>query len=201
MRWLFAGPLAILAGVCVGLIARQSGATQAFFAENGPVETLQALILAIVAAAFFLAFLRSSDSRALFCITGATAAAIAMTREVPRCGSTFFDGGVCMTGDGKTVAVSLALSAGATALWFAPIAWRRAIAIRNIAWVWPVAVVVVMLALADIAEAKVYMEIEEALELTAYAYLSTFGVWVLFHTRKLRPATLSERRGCRWPAE
>lgn len=201
LRWLFAAPLAILAGVLGGTLARQSSATRAFFAENGPIENLQASVLAVVAVLFVIAHLRSSDSRALFSIGAAAATVVAMTREIPRCGSAFFDGGLCMTAGWKTGVALSALALASFAAWLAPIAWRRAIAWRNLAWVWPAVVVAGILMLADLSETLVYMEIEEALELAAYAYLAAFGLWVLFHTRALPGGTLPERRSLRWPED
>jgi hypothetical protein len=188
--WLATAIAMILAGILLGFVVRQFDDIQAMFMEDGPIETLQALVLAIAAVIFAFAFLKSTGARAVFCAVAAFAIVFAVTRELPRCGSVFTGGGVCLPSGGKTTVVLSAAAVGVIAL-----LWRRrewtteVLRLSNLRWLWPCFVVVAMLAGAEAAEHRVHVEIEESLELAAYFYLIAYGAWILRNTSEptLRP--------------
>ena len=182
--WLIAAVLLVVAGVLLGFGVREVDDIQVMFMEDGPVETLQAGILAVAAVVFALAFLKSTGARAVFCVVATFAIVFAVTRELPRCDSAFNgDGGICLAGGWKRTIVLSTAALGLVAL-----LWRRrewtteVLRPANLLWVWPCLVIVLMLAGAEAAEHRVHIEIEESLELVAYLYLCAYGFWILRHT-------------------
>lgn len=178
LSWFVAAPVVAATATFLGLLARQFGAGRAFFAENGPVELLQAGILVAVVLVFLQALRRSSDARALFCLFVVYALVFAITREIPRCDSSFYGGGVCLSGNSKNGVAIVASLAAVVALVCLPIAWRRSLALSNLRWVWPMALIAAIVLCGELAENAKLPEIEEFLELAAYACLGIFGLQI-----------------------
>lgn len=157
-------------------LAAVAGAA-AFFAEDGPVETLQAGLVGVAGLMFLLGFRRSGDAKAIFCLGMAVAMGLAMQREIPNCASAYYDEGVCLPATGKAVFVGLlfvgaliCLATKRPRLWsfFDP---------RNLLWAWPAGISLAMLLLAEVAEHRLAQDMEELLELAAYLHLLAFSVW------------------------
>lgn len=148
------------------------------FAENGLIETAQALLLALAALGFLRAYAGATDAKALFCVSMSALSLLALQREIPACESAFFDSGLCLHRTVK-LPLSAALVAGACllALLKRP-RWASFLDLRNLAWVWPVGVAALLLGLAEGAEHLHHQEMEETMEFGAYAYLLSFSIWM-----------------------
>ncbi|GGD32211.1 hypothetical protein [Aureimonas glaciei] len=184
LPWIVGGlALAALAALS-GSIAADVDQMRFFFDENGPIEILQAVCLALTAVIFAVAFLRSSGARALYCVAAFGAIVTATTRETPRCSSAFYDGGMCLTSTGKDWIVVLGAVLCLAALVWRRLNWRKVLHPVALRWVWPSFGVMAMLAGAEVAEHVVWMAMEESLELAAYLYLAAFALWFLYHSRQ-----------------
>lgn len=183
LPWIIGGVAVAALAVLVGTLAAGLDPVRSIFDENGPIEIVQAACLAITAVIFVAAFLKSTGARALYCVTAFGAIVTATTRETPRCGSAFYDGGMCLTHTGKDSIVVLAAVLCLLALLWRPLDWRKVLHPVALRWVWPSFGVVAMLAGSEIAEHAVLMTLEEALELAAYLYLAAFALWFLYHSQ------------------
>ncbi|WP_062017415.1 hypothetical protein [Aureimonas sp. AU4] len=171
------------------------------FQENGLIETPQMALLALTAALFAQAYIRSRNARAVFSAVMLLAALLALQREIPACESPFYEGGVCATRPAKTLFSAGAVTACVILGLMRITPWRGTLDLRNLAWVWPVALAAVLLGLAEVAEHEVLVHIEETLELGAYLYLAVFAADVAFQrpsslpnaTRDLRPLRRAPR--------
>lgn len=181
--WIIAASLVVVVATLFGLVAHQFEATQAFFAENGPVELLQAGILVAVVLVFLGTLRRSSDARALFCLFVAYVLILVIAREIPRCDSVSYLGGVCLSGTSKNGVAIVASLAAIFALVCLPIAWKAALALSNFRWVWPMVLIAAIVGFGEVAESADLPEIEEFLELAAYLCLACFGLQILRRAR------------------
>jgi hypothetical protein len=168
--------------VVLGKLAAGNDSLQPVFDENGPIELAQAFCLAVTAAIFAAAFLKSTGARALYGLVAFWAIVTAMTRETPRCSSTFYDGGMCLTATSKDAIVVAAAVLCVIALVWRPLDWRRVLHPSAMRWVWPSLVVMALLAGAEVAEHTLRMTLEELLESAAYLYLAAFALWFLYHS-------------------
>ncbi|MEN3791432.1 hypothetical protein [Fulvimarina sp. MAC3] len=78
--------------------------------ENGWYETIQIGILGLTGLVVLRLALTSRHEIFYFSACLAMLIPLAMVRETPRCGSPFYDGGACLTSDGKFLIVSLSIS-------------------------------------------------------------------------------------------
>ncbi|BDA86174.1 hypothetical protein Sa4125_37160 [Aureimonas sp. SA4125] len=185
--WIIGGIVIAALALLFGTFAAGTEQIRSFFTENGAIEYVQAICLAVTAVLFAATFLKSSGARALFCVGSFGAIVTATTREIPRCGSAFYDGGLCLTAGGKnTVVIACAVLCVLALLW-RPLDWRKVLHPTALRWVWPSFVVMAILAGAEFAEHVVQIELEESLELAAYLYLAAFSLWFLHHTRQDLP--------------
>jgi hypothetical protein len=184
LPWIIGGIAIAALAVALGTVAADVDQVRIAFDENGPIELVQAACLAVSAVIFAAAFLKSSGARALYCVIAFGAIVAATTRETPRCDSAFYDGGMCLTGGGKDSIVVAAAILCLLALLWRPLDWRKVLHPVALRWVWPSFFVMAMLAGSEIAEHAILMGLEESLELAAYLYLATFGLWLLHHSRQ-----------------
>jgi hypothetical protein len=152
------------------------------FRENGLIETPQMALLGISAILFAHALVRSSGARAVFSAVLILACLLALQREIPACESAFYEGGICATRPAKAVFAVGAGTICALVLLLKHAPWRRVVDLGNILWVWPVALAAVLLGLAELAEHRILVEIEETLELGAYLYLALFATGMAFRS-------------------
>lgn len=140
--------------------------------ENGPHELFQAAVVGVAGLLFYQAALRFDFEIFYVGLVSAFGCALAVLRETPRCGSPYYDGGPCLTSDGKAfIAVTVAVAIlGLAALRREPVA-RRASEL-NFFWLTPVAACAGLLLAADIFGGIYYMVWEEeTLELAGYVVL------------------------------
>lgn len=182
--WLGSVLVSALASILLATFIDRVPGARAVFVEDGPIETLQAVLLIGVGAVFVAAFLRSAGSRALFCLVAAYACIFAVTRELPRCGSAFVGGDVCLPSSWKHSIVLVASALALIALVLRPVDWRAALRLSNLRWTWPSAVVLGYLVAAEGLEKLIYYgEVEELLELIAYFHLAALALSILHRTR------------------
>lgn len=178
--WLLSVLASLLAALALTYVLDLLPAARTFFREDGLVESLQAIVLGGVACLFALGFLRSSGSRAFFCVLAAYACIFAVTREIPRCGSAFAGGDVCLPSGWKNTIVLCASALALLALVLRPVDWRAVLRFSNLRWIWPGFVVVGFLVAAEALESLIYFsEIEEFLELAAYFHLGSMAIAIL----------------------
>ncbi|KQT52896.1 MULTISPECIES: hypothetical protein [unclassified Aureimonas] len=178
--WLISVLVSILAAAALALFLQYAPDASTLFREDGPIETLQAAVLVVVAGLFAVGFRRSAGSRAFFCLLAAYACIFAVTREIPRCGSAFVGGEVCLPSSWKRAVVLGASALAVLALVLRPLDWRAVLRPSNIFWVWPSAIVLGFLVSAEALESLVYYSaIEEFLELVAYFHLGFIAVSIL----------------------
>ena len=190
LLWVMGGIALAVVAILLGITVRDYDEVQAFFDENGPIELIQAFCLAGTALIFAAAFLKSAGARALFCVVAFGAIVTATTRETPRCGSVFYDGGMCLTHTGKDTIVIAGAVLCLLALLWRRLDWRKVLHPVSLRWVWPSFIVMALLAGAEYSEHAMHEELEESLELAAYLYLAAFGVWFL---RAAPPAPVALR--------
>lgn len=182
--WLISFVLSSLAAVGLAFVVDDLPDGHGFFMEDGPIEMVQAAMLLGVAVLFFVAFVRSANARALFCLIAAYGCIFAVTREVPRCGSAFVGGDLCLTGTWKRSIVLVASALALLALVLRPVDWRRALSLTTLRWTWPCLFVLAFLVAAEALEdLSHYSEIEEFLELVAYLHLGAMAAAILRRTR------------------
>ncbi|WP_152047740.1 hypothetical protein [Aureimonas psammosilenae] len=148
------------------------------FGENGPVETLQ--VLAILSAAIFFMFAgkRSTGLAGWLCVVLASVLLIAFQREIPNCASAYYGGGICASSSVKAaIAISAVLAITGSLIVFR-FAWRDLLRLRNLLWLWPLGMMLFILGAGAIAERHALVDVEEMMELAAYAYLLAFAGWV-----------------------
>lgn len=178
--WLAAG----LALLCIGLLIGfwyepYPQQEAALFAENGVVETPELIALGLAVAIFVYRAVRSDDAVGAICVGVAFLLANAVMREIERCDSGFYDGGICIpTQTWKDALVGLTVVIAAAGLWWRRRHLREALSIRRIGVFWPLGVAFVLLVVAEIAEAHGLEGAEETLELFAYLYTLAVGLWV-----------------------
>lgn len=184
-RWFASTTVAALAAVALGLGLSQFPGAHVLFMEDGPIESLQAILLLGISVVFAVAFWWSAGSRAFFCLLAAYACIFAVTRELPRCGSEFVGGEVCLPSTWKRSIVLVASALGLVALVLRPIDWRSALKLSNLRWVWPSAIVLGFLVAAEALESLIYYsEVEEFLELVAYLHLGAMALSILRRTAR-----------------
>ena len=172
------GVLAALAGI----YAQNHEAGEMMLMENGPIESLQTVVLCLAVLIYALRIFKSADGVAAACISVAFILILAVLRETPSCGSAFYEGGICLSRSGKYGISGIAFL-GALALAF----MRRrhileALRPRTFMLFWPLVLAAAMLAGADWAEHAHHQGIEEFLELTAYLYTMAHSIWLLRKT-------------------
>lgn len=178
--WLLSVFLAAIAAVALVFLLDRFPALRSVFMEDGPIETVQAGLLLGIAALFAVGFMRSVDSRAMFCLLAAFACLFAVTREIPRCGSAFAGGDVCLPKSGKEAIVLAASALALLALVLRPVNWRAVLRLTNLRWIWPSFIVFGLLVAAEELENLIYYsEIEEFFELVAYFMLGHIAVTIL----------------------
>ncbi|MCP3056381.1 hypothetical protein [Aurantimonas marianensis] len=146
-------------------------------AENGWHELLQAALLLSAAVLFYAAAVRFGFEIFYFSLFAAFFCGLAVLRETPRCASSYYEGGPCLSSDGKLI-IGFALAATVIAL----LAWRRIPLARqvrdlNLLWILPVGFSGLMLIAAEIM-GSYYIEVwkEETLELASYVNLTVFAM-------------------------
>lgn len=168
-----------------------------FFAENGPIETVEGAFLTVAIVPFTLAAVNLTRGHALTCIAVIVVIALMIVRETPRCGSFYSTADVCLPASGKLVAyilIGLVLTAMLAAKRFTPTRKSVLEIVRDHRWIWPVLWVGLILGGAQLAEHFHHVAVEEMLELGAYLYLAFIGLWVLRHSPVLADSPVLMRR-------
>lgn len=173
-----------------GLVFEPTTGPADFPLENGGHELLQAALVAAAGLLFLVAAVRFDFEIFYFSLFATFFCGLAVLRETPRCGSPFYDGGPCLTSNGKLL-IGLALAAMLIAL----LVWRRVPLARrvdelNFFWILPAGFSGVMLIAAEIM-GSYYFEVwkEETLELASYLNLTVFAIAV-----NIRPEWFDSRR-------
>ena len=152
------------------------------FHEGGWPENLQ--LIALVAA--FLAYgwraARSEDPVAVICIGIVLLLVLAISREVPRCGSDFHDGGLCFPKPAKNGLLITSVLAAAIMFYRRRKDIRATLTLRENIVFWPLWISLALLAGSEMVEHHVVLGLEETLELSAYCYTLALGIWLLRET-------------------
>jgi hypothetical protein len=180
LPWLATGAILFGVGLLIGLWYQPYPELEAaIFSENGPVETPEMVALALALGVFVFRAARSNDPIGTMCIPIALVLAIALVRETPRCDSLSYDGGMCFPVQlWKDVVVALFVLVAAIAMVRRRQHLRAMFSIQRIHVFWPVWVVALLLVTAEVAEKFEVLGTEETLEMLAYLYLFSLGVWM-----------------------
>lgn len=201
LAWTILALLMAASFTLLGLELGERPSALQFFAENGPIETVECLFLAIAIVPFSLAAINLTRGHALTCIGVMVVIALMIVRETPRCGSIYSTADACLPASGKLVAyilIAVVLTLMLVAKRFVPMRKSAYLVISEHRWIWPVVWVVAILGGAQLAEHLHEVGVEEMLELCAYLYLALIGLWVLRHSCQLTDAPAPIRRGiCR----
>lgn len=158
------------------IVEPTSGPTE-FPGENGPSEILQAAMVIAAGLLFFLAALRFGFEIFYASVAIAVACGLAAVREFPRCGSSFYDTGPCITDDGKLLITLVLVGSAIALLAVRREAFSRHLRELNFFWIVPCGISGVLLVVAEIVGETYYrVWIEETLELGSYLNLLVFSV-------------------------
>ncbi|RFC66208.1 hypothetical protein DYI37_01720 [Fulvimarina endophytica] len=157
--------------------------------ENGLYEGSQSIILALAATLFLVGAYRFRGEIFYVCAVAALLCVFAVTRETPRCSSSFYDGGACLTADGK-VYVFLAVVAAIVAI----LAIKREPLARRWSemqffYAVPCVLIALCLVASEVFGTHIYVWLEEIAETTAYLQILMLALLV-----NLRPAWFDARR-------
>ena len=169
--------------LAAAMIVALSDWTGEIFVENGPAEMLQLAVLAAATALFARASYRLGGWAGLSALGLAGLSLLFLVREAPRCDSPFHDFGPCFPSEIKT------------AVYFLPILLGIVLAIINprlhpsrfgcsafaalprfLLKLLPLAILVPLIVVAQLADARNVPIAEELLELTAYLVLAVVGL-------------------------
>lgn len=180
LPWLAGAVVLLATGLLIGIwYEPYPDLEAAIFNENGPVETVEMLALALAMTVFIFRAIRSDDPVSLICIVIAFLLANAILRETPRCDSPFYDRGMCVpTRLWKNGFVFVLLAITSTGLWVRRRHLREVFSIRWPLMFWPLLAALALLVIAEIAEDFSVMGTEETLEAFAYFYSAAFGLWI-----------------------
>ncbi|MER0237966.1 hypothetical protein [Fulvimarina sp. MAC8] len=146
--------------------------------ENGWYESAQTVVLGLTTLIVLRLLVISWHEIFYFSAGLAMLLPLAMVRETPRCGSHYYDGGACLTEDGKVLTVSIAIAVviAILAIRRVPVAkaWRE----LTFFYAVPAAFSVSMLIGSEIFGKLVYVWAEETLEFAAYLNLLGLAVAV-----------------------
>jgi hypothetical protein len=184
--WLAGGAVLVLLAVLAGTGWRDDDGLGRLFAEDGPVELVQVVVLLAASALFAMSFVRGLFAVGQASLVLSVAGLIAAMRETPRCDSLFYEGGICIQGDlknGVYVAMALLVVVG---LILKPSIRPRLLTLRqnlivarHLLWTWPAVLAAVAIASTEILEASGFYRTEEAMELAGYVYFAAFATWLL----------------------
>ncbi|MEF2072313.1 hypothetical protein [Consotaella aegiceratis] len=184
----------LLIGAGIGwFIESETPYAATWFAENGPVEWPQAVVVGLAAVVFAVCAWRSPGPLGTWCIPIAYLLACAIVREMPACESHFYDGGACIERSWKTVLVT---TGGAIMLVGFFLRRHNLMAMIKPRWsfvFWPLGIAFLLLIVAEVGEKFGHEGIEEMLEFSAYIHAFCFSVWVFGQTRRPQPTGRSER--------
>jgi len=169
------------------------------FRENGPIEMVQAWTVGLAGLLFYLAALRLDFELFYGGLMLSLASGLAVMREIPGCGSHFYDGGACLT-DGRkgwlTILLLLAVL-GLAVIRREPLA--RHLRELNFFWFVPCCYAFAFLVTAELMEKFQHTDFEETLELSGYLMLLAFSLalnlkprW--FDARNAPPLSLPKAR-------
>lgn len=179
-RWIGAAFALLVAGSLVGWWAEVWDQPRvSFFEENGPLETVQAVALGLAAILFAIRAWRADGVLADISVVLVFLLVFSMIREMPRCDSYYYYGGVCLQANVKTWLIGAAAAAAAAVLIL-----RRANPIDMLRprWTlvfWPLWAALVLLGLAEATEQFKWIALEETLETAAYAYACATAAWIV----------------------
>lgn len=181
--WIGWGLVLLLGGALAGYLGEvYTDLDYYLFAENGPVEGSQTIVLGVAAAIFAARGWRSKGPVAFLCIAVVYVLLHAMVRETPRCDSPFYPGGICLTRTAKE-ALWVIFTVGLAALLFLKRAdFLDALKPRWSFVFWPLGVAFIMLLAGELAEHYNQEGIEETLEMLAYCYTLACSIWIYRHT-------------------
>ena len=174
----------VLAAVCLAIafgmdwVAALFDLPDEIFQENGPIETFQALLIGSAGVLFFFAALRFDFEIFYGSLVLALLSGLAVVREIPGCGTTFYDGGACLSDTAKDLATTAIV-----AMAIAVLAWRRIPLAKhlrelNLFWIVPAALAGGMLVAGEAMEHLHASGLEETLETAAYLLLLCFAGWI-----------------------
>ena len=187
-----------LAAICVGaaffadFICAAIDGGQDLFVENGPIETIQAILVGLAAALFYLAALRLDFEIFYGALMRSLGSGLALLREIPGCASHFYDSGVCLgdcSKDGLTVLL-VAVVTGLALLRRGPLA--RHLRELGFFWLVPSGIAFAILVAGEAMEHLHFEAYEETLELAGYLDLVVFALALnlkpeRFDARRARP--------------
>ncbi|GGD90988.1 hypothetical protein GCM10011390_07100 [Aureimonas endophytica] len=182
-RWLIGSVVGVGLGLVFAAASDALSVSDAFFDENGPIESLQALLLAVTTLVFCWSAWRSTDSKAFFSLCMAGASFVATLREVPRCGGPYAAGDLCVPQTDKDIALAIVGLAILLVMGFSRWNWRDVLDLRNLRYVWITGLSALTLALAEIAERVHLPRVEESVELVAYALLAIVALRLVARIR------------------
>lgn len=169
-------------GLLFGRFAENlDGAHSLVLAENGLVEAAQLIALALAIALYVLRFRRSQDAIGAICIGVTILLVIASLREIPRCDSYYYEGGLCLNRAWKRTFTGIGL-VSLLAMAYPQRERLREASRSAIIPFWPLALSAMFLLVADGAERLHFQGVEEFMELGAYSYTTAHASWLLRRT-------------------
>ncbi|EAU42681.1 DNA polymerase III subunit chi [Fulvimarina pelagi HTCC2506] len=154
--------------------------------ENGWFESAQTFALGLTVLLSVEALLKARHEIFYFSATLVILLPLAMVRETPRCGSPFYDGGLCLTANGKALTVMIAIALVVALVAIRRVSFARSWRELTFFYAVPVAVTLSMLVGAEILGKLIYVWAEEIFELAAY--LNLFGLALAV---RMRPSWFS----------
>lgn len=150
-----------------------------WFIENGPWEMLQLGALLGACIVFSRASLSLDGWPGRLALALALFSLLFLVRELPRCGSPYFDAGPCMPGRTKTLGYLLPIPLWIWLVWRNPLLGPRALSRSEFSalprFVWrclPLLPVAVLLVVGQIGDRQNMPVVEELAELSAYLLLA-----------------------------
>lgn len=169
--------------------------------ENGWYETFQTLVLGLTTLVLLRLAVRSRHEIFYFSTSLAFLLPFAMVRETPRCGSPFYDGGACLTSDGKVWVVGLAAVMVTVIFAIRRIPLARSWSELTFFYAVPVAFTVLMLIGAELIAsypnawtAENFVWVEETLELAAYFNLLGLAIALSIWPRWFEAESLNKTK-------
>ncbi len=167
--------LCLIAALAIDGAAELFGLPAEIFAENGPVESFQAILIGGAGLLFFVAALRFDFEIFYASAVLALLSALAVLRELPGCASLFYESGACLSDAAKDISTIMAFG-----ILIALFAWRRIPLAKqlgelNMFWIVPAAYAGALLVIGETMEHFHAVGLEETMETAAYLVLLCFA--------------------------
>lgn len=170
-----------LAALCLVAALAINGASELLdmsaesFAENGPIERFQVILIGGAGLLFFIASLRFDFEIFYASAVLALVSVIAVLRELPGCASLFYESGACLSDTAKDISTVMAF-----AILILLVAWRRIPLARqieelNMFWIVPAGYAGALLVIGEAMEHLHAVGLEETMETAAYLVIFCFA--------------------------